>query len=148
MADRIEDRKVQDISIDRIVECIATNLVGWLQQSRNRHAFAGKGERGQEIPLHLCGEVHAPATSGQLVRISVVTSSSDVLRDLETKLDAALPETVIDFAEREAENTEPVSALGDGDPESETVGASCFKQLLGSETAARHGALYRLGQLL
>lgn len=45
-------------------------------------------------------------------------------------------------AEREAENTETVSAVGDGDPESETVGASCFKQLLGSETAARHGALY------
>jgi hypothetical protein len=61
VAHSVDDREFQEVVVERIVECVAGDVVGRLKEPRDDGASAAAVQRRQQIPLHARRQGHLPA---------------------------------------------------------------------------------------
>ena len=71
VADGVQDGGVQDVAVDRVVEGVPADVVAGFEDRADRHARSGEGQRRQQAPHDLGGELHRYPAAGPLHRVAV-----------------------------------------------------------------------------
>ena len=69
MTDGVEDTKIEDVTVEGVVEAVAGHLVCGLEKRGDGDSFGLQDERREEIPLHAGPQRQRLATAVEVVEI-------------------------------------------------------------------------------